>query len=186
MKILLLYTQEYFLKYNPMKYYNLSKVKPILLFFLTFALLAISDSCKRATEKTSEKALEKSIGNEARVDIEDEKITIKTEEGTFTTDATVHSWPGEIPDDVPEFKNGKVISVSKQETDGNNNWVVIFEEVSEGDLEKYKKDLEDSGFKINYTTMAGSGGYLYAMKNNLSVVVMVGEGNATVTIGTGN
>ena len=169
-----------------MKYYNLSKVKPILLFFLTFALLAISDSCKRTTEKTSEKALEKSIGNEARVDIEDEKITIKTEEGTFTTDATVHSWPGEIPDDVPEFKSGKVISVSTQETDGDNNWVVIFEDVPKEALEKYKEDLKDHDFKINYTTMAGSGGHLTAEKGKLAVVVMVAEGTATVTIGTNN
>ena len=169
-----------------MKYYNLFNVKPILLFFLCFALLTISYSCRRAAEKTSDKVIEESIGNEAKVDIEDEKVTIKTEEGTFTTNTSVSSWPGEIPDDVPEFKNGKVISVTAQETDGDNNWVVIFEEVPEGALEKYKEELENTGFKINYTTMTGSGGYLAALKNKLSVVVMTGEGNATVTIGTGD
>ncbi len=120
------------------------------------------------------------------MDIEDEKVTIKTEEGTFTTNASVSSWPGEIPDDVPEFKNGKIVSVTAQETDGDKNWVVIFEEVPERALEKYKEDLENTGFKINYTTMTGSAGYLAALKNKLSVVVMTGEGNATVTIGTGD
>lgn len=167
-----------------MKQSNLYHVKPILLLFLSFAMVALFDSCKRAAEKASEKMVEKSIGDDAKVNIDDEKITVKTDEGTFTSDASAHSWPKQIPDDVPEFKAGKVVSVTAQEMEDTNNWMVIFDEVSEGALEKYKETLMDKGFKINYITMAGSGGHLAAEKGNLAVVAMVGEGNATVTVST--
>jgi len=141
-------------------------------------------SCKRTAEKTSEKIIEKSIGDDAKVDIDDEKVTIETDEGTFTTDATVHSWPKEVPGDVPEFKGGKVISVTTHEMDDTKNWVVILEDVPQTALQKYKEELETEGFKINYTTTAGTGGHLAAEKGKLAVVVMVGEGNATVTVGS--
>ncbi|WP_299164444.1 hypothetical protein [uncultured Eudoraea sp.] len=169
-----------------MKCSNLSHLKSVMLLILSFALLAIFYSCKRAAEKTSEKAIEKSIGDDAEVDIEEDKLTIKTDEGTFTTDATIHSWPKEIPADIPEFIEGKVVSVTTHEIDEANNWVVIFEDVPKEALEKYKEDLKDHDFKINYTTMAGSGGHLTAEKGKLAVVVMVAEGTATVTIGTNN
>jgi len=166
-----------------MRKYNLIAVKQIGVMLLVFGFTTVFNSCKRAAEKTSEKIIEKSIGDEAKVDIDDEKVVIETDEGTFTTDATIHSWPKELPDDVPEFKEGKVISVTTHEMDDNKNWVVIFEDVPPTALEKYKEELKTEDFKINYTTTAGTGGHLTAEKGKLTVVVMVGEGNATVTVG---
>ena len=163
---------------------NIISVKQLCMVLLAFAITVVFHSCKRAAENTSEKIIEKTIGNEAKVDINDEKLVIETDEGTFTTDATIHSWPKELPNDVPEFKEGKVISVTTHEMDDNKNWVVIFEDVPKTALQKYKEELETEGFKINYTTTAGSGGHLAAEKGKLKVVVMVGEGNATVTVGS--
>ncbi|WP_273568085.1 hypothetical protein [Maribacter halichondriae] len=159
-------------------------VKQMGVVLLAFTITAVFHSCKRAAEKTSEKIIEKSMGDDANIDIDDEKMVIETDEGTFTTDATIHSWPKELPSDVPEFKEGKVISVTTHEMDDNKNWVVIFEDVPQTALQKYKEELETEGFKINYTTTAGTGGHLTAEKGKLTVVVMVGEGNATVTVGS--
>ncbi len=156
----------------------------MMMVLLVFAATTIFNSCKRAAEKNSEKIIEKSIGDDAKVDIDDEKVVIKTDEGTFTTDATVYSWPKEVPGDVPEFKDGKVISVTTQEMNDAKNWVIIFEDVPQTALKKYKEELETEGFKINYTTMVGNGGHLAAEKGKLAVVVMVGDGNATVTLGS--
>lgn len=163
-----------------------NKFNFIYFMVLLFAIGAttVFESCKRAAEKTSEKIIEKSIGEDAKVDIDDEKVVIETEEGTFTTDASVNVWPNEIPGEVPEFKKGKVMSVTTQEIDGSKNWVVMFEEVSGTALQEYKEQLENLGFKINYTTTAGTGGHLAAEKDKLAVMLMVGEGNATVTVGT--
>lgn len=162
---------------------HLLKPKAILGLLLALTLITGIHSCKRAAEKTTEKIVEKSIGKDAEVDIDDEKLVIKTDEGTFTTDAKTNIWPKEIPKEVPEFKEGKVISMTTQEIDEAENWVVIFEEVSKNALQNYKKVLENKGFNIKYTTTAETGGYLAAEKDKLAVLLMVGEGSATVTVG---
>ena len=52
-------------------------------------LLTAMNGCKKAAEKTNEKLIEESIGGDAKVDIDDQKVVIETDEGTFTTDANV-------------------------------------------------------------------------------------------------
>jgi len=140
-------------------------------------------SCKKASEKASEKMIEKSIGDDAEVDINDEMITVKTDEGTFTTDANAKDWPQEIPKDVPEFTNGKVTAVTTQLMDDSHNWVIVFGDVPENAIEDYETTLKGEGFTILLTTLAGTGGYMTAEKDNYNVVVMAAEGDATVTVG---
>jgi hypothetical protein len=176
------------LKYDPMIYSKIVNVKYVvmLLVFLGTTTVFKSCTCERTAEKTSEKMIEKSMSEDAKVDIDDEKVTIKTEEGTFTADATATTWPKEVPGDIPEFKEGKIISVSTQEMNDTKNWVVIYEDVSQNALSKYREELENKGFNISYTTIVASGGHLAAEKGELAVMLMVGEGNATLTVGTNN
>jgi hypothetical protein len=171
-----------------MKYSKTLNVKYVgmLLVFLGVTTVFESCTCERTAEKTSEKMIEKSMGGDAKVDMDDEKVTIETEEGTFTADASANSWPKEVPGDVPEFKDGKIISVSTQEVNDTKNWVVIYEDVPQNALSKYREELENEGFNISYTTIVASGGHLAAEKGELAVMLMVGEGNATVTVGTNN
>ena len=169
-----------------MKISKTLNIKYLSLLIASFgiALLFNSCTCKRTAEKTSEKMIEKSLGEDAAVDIQDEKVTIKTEEGTFTADATLNSWPDEIPAEVPEFKEGKIISVSTQEMDDSKNWVVIYEDVPQTAMKNYQEALKKKGFKISYSTIVAQGGHLAAEKGELAVMLMAGEGNATVTVGT--
>lgn len=167
-----------------MKYSYESNVKQVVLVALAITLATIFTSCKKAAEKTSEEIIERSIGNDAKVDIDKDKLTIQTEEGTFTTDVSNKSWPGEISREVPEFKYGEVISTTTQKMDEGEKWAIIFENIADNALQNYKKDLESKGFKINYTTIAGRGGHLAAEKGQLRVAIMTGNGNATVTIST--
>ncbi len=90
-----------------MKTINQINLKQVFALLLALAVMFVFDSCKKASEKTGEKMIETAIGNNADVDMDDEKIVIKTDEGTFTSDAKADSWPDAIPSDVPEFKNGK-------------------------------------------------------------------------------
>ena len=169
-----------------MKYFKILKFKYIIgiTILLSAAFVIESCTCERTAEKTGEKIIEESMGENAKVDIDDEKVTIKTDEGTFTADATLDQWPDEIPADVPEFKDGKIISVSTQEIDDSKNWVIIFEEVAPNALKNYQEALKTEGFNISYTTIVASGGHLAAEKGNLAVMLMAGDGNATVTVGT--
>lgn len=165
-----------------MKNVQVNSMKFVIPLFVLFTITGLFYSCKRAAEKTQEKLIEKSIGDNADVDIDDEKIVIKTDEGTFTTDATKHEWPTEIPGDVPEFTKGKIVVVNTQEMADGKNWVVIFEDVSQEAIENYKKELEDSNFKINFTTTAGSGTHFAAEKDKLVVMLMGDEKGASISI----
>jgi hypothetical protein len=165
-----------------MKNLHLNSAKLIIPFFVLFTITGLFYSCKRAAEKTQEKLIEKSIGDNADVDIDDEKIVIKTDEGTFTTDATKHEWPAEIPNDVPEFRNGKIVIVNTQDMVEGQNWVVIFEDVTQEAIENYKKELEDNNFKINFTTTAGSGTHFAAEKGKIVVMLMGDEKGASISI----
>ncbi len=157
--------------------------KRVLLVLLSLSLMTAFYSCKKASEKASEKMIERSIGNDAKVDINDEKITVKTDEGTFTTDANAKDWPKEIPKDVPQFTNGKVTAVTTQSMGDSNSWMMVFSDVPENAIEDYKTTLTGEGFTIVLTTTAGTGGYMTAEKDNYNVVVMAADGDATVTVG---
>jgi hypothetical protein len=158
------------------------KAHRTILLALIMGSATLFNSCKKAAEKTTEKMIERSMGGDAKVDIDDQKVVIKTDEGTFTTDANVHSWPNDVPDNVPEFKDGKVMGATTQTMEGAKNWMIMFEKVANEALEVYKKQLENAGFTISFTTVAGSGGQLGAEKDDLSVMLMIGDGNATVTV----
>ena len=166
-----------------MKKLNEKHTKRVLLVILSLFVMTAFYSCKKASEKASEKMIEKSIGADASVDIDDEKITIETDEGKFTTDAKATSWPKEIPNDVPQFTKGKITAVTTQEMNGANNWVMIFGDVSENAIEDYQTTLKGEGFNIVFTTTAGTGGHMAAEKDNYSVMVMSADGDATVTVG---
>jgi len=166
-----------------MKHFNPISLTRVMAILITISLVTVSTSCKRAAEKTQEKIIEKAIGDKAKVDLDDEKIVIETEEGTFTADATIQSWPKEIPNEVPKFKNGKIVMVNTQNMEEGKNWVIIFEDVSPNEPAKYKKTLESNGFKINFTTTAGTGTHFAAEKDNITVMLMGDEGGASITVG---
>ncbi|WP_323789581.1 hypothetical protein [Psychroserpens sp.] len=151
-------------------------------FFVVFALMTMISSCKKSAEKTSEKLIETTIGDNANVDIDDEKITIKTDEGTFTSDATIKSWPKTIPDDVPEFKDGKIVNVSTQFVDEAKNWTLLFEDISDNSLDDYEAELKKNGFKVSTITMGETKSHITAQKDDFIVIVMGGEGMASLSV----
>jgi len=165
-----------------MKKLILINFKTATLLILTFTVFIFINSCKKTSEKATEKMIEKSIGNDANVDIDDEKVTIKTDEGTFTTDANANNWPDNISKDIPEFKYGKILSVTTQQMEEGNGWMIIFENIPKTALNDYQSELKNKGFKITNMTTYGAGGMLNAQKDNLIVTIISGDGSATVSI----
>ncbi len=170
-----------------MKTFIAIKLKQVVLLILTlFALLLMTllSSCKKSAEKAHEKIMETAIGNNANVDMDDEKIVIKTDEGTFTSDATANSWPDAIPNDVPEFKDGKIVNVSTQVVKEGKNWTLLFEEVDDKALNEYEAKLKENGFKVSSITMGGANAHVTGEKGDLFVVIMGGDGMASLSVGT--
>ncbi len=165
-----------------MKFFNSDNLIRISIFFFAISLTFMTFSCKKAAEKTHEKLIEQAIGEDADVDLEEGKMVIETEEGKFITDASAKSWPAEIPDHIPEFTEGKIIMVNTQQMTDVMGWVIVFEEVPENVLNKYKDELTDKGFTTKMTTLFEDKGNVIAEKEDWIVSIMAGEGMATVSV----
>ncbi len=169
-----------------MRNITLIKIKPILIFVLSLVVLTLATifiSCKKSAERTQETIMEKAIGENANVSLDDQKIAVETEEGTFTSDASVKIWPKEIPNEVPEFKFGKIANLSIQDMEESKNWTLVYEEVPANALNDYKAILKDKGFKISSVSVPGAGGQVSGEKDNLFVAVMEGDAMASFTVG---
>ena len=163
-----------------------TKSRQVLFLALTLVVLVLTTmfcSCKKSAEKTQEKIMETAIGENTNVDLDDQKIVIETDEGSFTSDATVKTWPKGIPDEVPEFKFGKIANLSTQNMEESINWTLVFEEVPANALNDYKAMLKEKGFKISSVSVPGAGGQVTGEKDNLFVAVMAGEDMASVSVG---
>lgn len=151
---------------------------------IIFSLMVVTAfiSCKKTAEKTSEKMIETAIGKDANVDIDDQKVVIETEEGAFTSDASVRTWPKEIPNEVPEFKLGKMSNLSTRIMEEGKSWTFIFEDVSNTALDDYKKLLKEKGFKVGSINMPGGQGQVTGEKGKTIVAMMAGDNMATLNV----
>ena len=165
-----------------MKSFNSISLKQIFAGMLAIVVMFVFDSCKKASEKTGEKLIETAIGDHANVDMSDDKIVIRTDEGTFTSDATIKSWPKEIPKDVPEFTEGTIANLSTQTIEDSFGWIFIFEDVSKSAPEDYKKLLKDKGFKVSSLNFTEGQGQITAEKDKTIVAMMFGDDMATLNV----
>lgn len=95
--------------------------KKILIICLVILMLFSFVSCKKAVEKAVEGAAEKAFEDaleknsdddvKVEIDIDDDKMEIKTEDGSMIVDADGVEWPDEAPDFIPVYK-GKLIAVT--------------------------------------------------------------------------
>lgn len=132
--------------------------KLVLVILAIFVLSVAASGCGKAAEKASEKAVEKAIesstGGQAKVDVSQDQVIVKTDEGTTKVGGT-NEWPAKIPADVPKFAAGKITSlVESTPTGGGYQVMVGIEGATIADMEKYKGQLESSGWKAISTTKA--------------------------------
>jgi hypothetical protein len=164
------------------------KIRLAGLLVLTFAACFLLFSCRFGSKKVGEKIIENSIekatGENAKVDLDKEKAVIETAAGRTEIDGNATTWPDAIPDDVPEFKFGKIDAVTSSTMDGTNSWTVAFKEVNEGFLEKYDAQLKEKGFETTIIKVGDKGGSIMAESDKYSVFLMGGEGTVSLAVTT--
>lgn len=132
-------------------------LRKVILILLVAALLFSVGACgakKKLNEKVAEKItegiIEKATGGDAKVNIDEGKITVKgenDEEYSFGGG----EWPkSQAADLFPQFNKGKIISVMESD----EMVMVILEEVEEKDFEEYVEKLKDTGFKNDMTEIS--------------------------------
>lgn len=151
----------------------------LLAFTVTFACRNASE--KRA-ERIAEKIMEKASGEEVDVDIDSENFTIKTEDGTLTSNVNDKKWPSEIPAEVPEFGFGSVEQVIFHDMDDGKMWTMMVEKVPANVLTNYQQELQKNGFTCDLVSPNNEEGMLSADNGDINVAVMAGEGSASVSV----
>ncbi len=166
-------------------------MKRVSIYFTAMVILTgVTWSCKNASEKMAEKIIEKSIkqatGEKVDIDYDKDQVTIQTEEGSVKVGTENASWPSGAPSEVPEFTFGKITAVVSSETDEANGWTMGLSRVSADAVDKYNKQLKEKGFKTQVVNMAGVGGTLTGTKEKITVAVMIGEGEGSLSVQVAN
>ncbi|NTW23368.1 MAG: hypothetical protein HGA37_01610 [Lentimicrobium sp.] len=152
-----------------------------ILVFCSF-IVSCQNNSKKAGEKLLEDAIENETGSKADVELGNEKTVITTGGNTVEIDEKANSWPGEIPDEVPEFTYGKVKAVTTSNVDGTLSWNVNFENVEDNFIDKYDADLKKKGFETVTMKMGDKGGSISAENEKYSVFLMGSEGSLSIGV----
>jgi hypothetical protein len=156
----------------------------LIILALVFAICSVS--CRRASEKTGEKMMEKAIenatGQKADVDLSREKAIIETPSGRIEADGLAKSWPAEIPDQIPEFRFGKITGVTTSLIDNQKTWTIVFDELQEGFIDKYDALLKEKGFETVTMKMGENAGSISVDNEKYTIFLMGGDGSLSLGI----
>ncbi len=131
----------------------------VLASLLVLSLLAggCGQAAEKATEKAMESAIERETGEKVDLDLDDESLEIRTEQGTLKAGST-YEWPPGMPADVPEFKYGTIIGVIETNSDAGKFYSVSMEDIAADSFDKYKNNLEGKVWTMELTQQMSSGG----------------------------
>lgn len=163
------------------------KNKFLILSIILVAIGFLFSGCtKKVAEKTTEKIIEKNVGSEANVDLNNDQLTIETEQGVYQAGEQV-SLPYGFPDDVYVIDGNIVAAMAMTEEQGYSVSVVTNKSVSEVKSE-YEEKLKAADWNINLRMDYGESATLSATKANrtVSVSATASSDGTTVTIVTGN
>ncbi|MEA2016237.1 MAG: hypothetical protein U9O59_05995 [Actinomycetota bacterium] len=136
------------------------KIISLALIIITAASLLFAGGCfnagERIAEKITEGAIEQAIEDEsgAEVDISDESITMKTEEGETTIGSGADIPEGYPEGAVPVYPDMMITSSQKITQDGKTSYMISAETVDTGEkiASWYKDQLAGWNVDSEYTT----------------------------------
>ncbi|MBL7798150.1 MAG: hypothetical protein JNJ90_16780 [Saprospiraceae bacterium] len=128
-----------------------------------------------------EKIIEQSSGEKTDVDIEGQDVTIESESGKVQIHAGAHTWPTNMPADIPEIKAGKIVAATTSETEDGQNWNIHYSNLGIEALDSYGAALKSKGFKIQ-TMKTPKGGMVSGEKGNLGVIFTVGSDRSVLVV----
>lgn len=150
---------------------------------LALALCACSPG-ESAMENAAERAMERETGERADVDINGEKITVTTDDGTVEMGGSI---PGDWPTDVPTYAGATVTYSAMNEADGATNAVLILSSTDSAQqiVDFYKSALTQNGWTTKNVIVSTVASGLEAEKDGRHVgIAIVGEdGSMTISIG---
>lgn len=158
-------------------------------FILTLSLLMVTGllttGCgqKTLTEKTIEKSMEKSLGGNADVDIDNNSLKMETDEGIIQVGEN-SELPADWPDDI-YVTSGEITSSASHQDGTFNVSLTTNKSVSEVKT-KYENELVSADWNITMTMSIDNSVIMGAEKDDrtLSISIAEDDGKTTVVIGT--
>ena len=170
-------------------YYNNTKkmtkiiLRSIVLTGFVFMLAGCGLGQKTAentAENMAENAIEKETGGNADVDIEKDKVDIKTEDGSMQAGEDV-SLPADFPKDVYVFE-GKIKTVIQSNETAGFSVSIETDKAVESIKSIYEEKLKADGWKITGSMVIGDSITVVGEKDNRTVSIMAGKGEKENTI----
>ncbi len=115
---------------------------------LSVAVIVSVAACGRsesATERMTERLLERASGGKAKVDLKGGGVKIKTAEGE-TELGSAAEWPSDLPPSLPKFEAGKLQNVMKNSSESGKSWFITIAEVPAKDVRGYIEALKVKGW----------------------------------------
>ena len=140
---------------------------------ILLSFLILPGCGKTVTEKQTEKALEKQFGGNAKVDVNNDSVSVVTDQGTFQAGGKV-KLPVGFPKDV-YIIDGELMTAMSDSTSGSFQ-VAIKSTKSLSDAKKlYDEKLKSDGWTIKSTYDYNNTGVLIsAEKDTRAISVMLG------------
>ncbi len=124
--------------------------KIFLLVVLVFATAIVISGCKKLEQKAAEKYIETKSGAQD-VDIKDDGISIKDEQGNEFSVKQNKELPSNWPNNVPYYKKGTIDQSSVMDLPGGRTFSLSINTEDKLDevISYYKAEFEKEGFKTN-------------------------------------
>jgi len=163
-----------------------SKVRSAGMFLALLLFSLPLTSCQKKIEDVLvEKAIEQSTGTKVDINSSGSSITIQSEGQKIAFQGNSGVWPADMPADVPRCSWGKIGAVTRSESAEGKNWNVVFESIPDSIVKEFENQLKGKGFQnisVIVTSGDGRGGVISAEKEKLKVVLMAGNGTASLSV----
>lgn len=140
---------------------------------------------QKASEKATEKIIEKQTGGKADVDVGKGNIKVETEEGKMEAGENV-KLPSDFPKDIYVIEGTIKAAISDQARESQTISIETNKSIDEV-YSLYQEKLKSDGWKITGTMAYGEVSTVVAEKDNrtASVVISKSDNKTTVTLSTG-
>jgi len=147
------------------------------------AILLVAGVVSRLTQKSAtERAIEAVTGNNADVNVDGDDVTVKTDQGTWSTSDKL---PSNWPSDVPVYPGAKVTaSVAGAGDQANGNYASLeSSDAVAAVIAWYKKEVPGAGWTVETDAMISGSLMLSATKGERALSVTVTDEDGKVAIG---
>jgi hypothetical protein len=113
----------------------------IIIVLMVFGYAIQNFVLKKTGEKLAENLIKSKTGVDVDINTNNNSVKIDGEDGSMEVGENT-KWPADLPNDVPQYNDGTIMSAFKSE----DNWNIIIKDTSESYVQQYAKELEKNGW----------------------------------------